>query len=138
MTSVARIHLALLLLVASAGACGPPRPPFPVPPQYRQTVDGPVVGVDRRSLDEQLAQGLRVTLQPTGRPLVVVDLAPGWYLDQHGLRFSERDRLTVEGTIAPDDGVLRAQRVSKGTVSVRLRDELGHPYWDPAAVPQAK
>ena len=91
-----------------------------------------MIGVDNRTPDEQLAQGLRVTLKPEGRPLVVVDLAPGWYLKQQGLHFSERDRLSVEGASGSGDPV-QARSVTKGAVTVRLRDAAGRPFWDTAS-----
>ena len=133
MTSGFRLPFVMVVVWMFAGACGPPRDPFP-PPPYLRTVNGSVVGIEQRTLAEQMAQGLRVKIQPAGSPLVVVDLAPGWYLDQQGLHLSERDRLTVEGSIAGGDGVLRAQRVAKGSVIVRLRDGQGRRYWDPTVV----
>jgi len=137
MSSGYRFHFVMGLIYMFAGACGPPRDPFPAP-QYFRTVNGSVVGIEQRTLAEQMAQGVRVRIQPAGSPLVVVDLAPGWYLDQQGLRFSERDRLTVEGSAATREGVLRAQRVRKGTVIVRLRDEQGRRYWDPTVRPSGE
>lgn len=122
-------------LCVLVGACGPPGNPFPPPPTYLQTVDGPMIGVEQRSITEQMNYGLRVRIQPAGSPIVLVDLAPGWYLDQQGLHLSQHDRLKVEGTIPASDGVLRAQRLTKGMRSVRLRDEQGRPYWDPTFVP---
>jgi hypothetical protein len=125
----------MIALCVFVGACGPPRDPFPPVPWYLQRVAGSVVSVDQRTVAEQMAQGVRVKIQPAGSPLVVVDLAPGWYLHQQGIHFAENDRLIVEGSVASDGGVLRAQRVTKGQVSAQLRDEQGRRYWDPAVDP---
>jgi len=124
------VSVASLLLVARlAAACGPITPAL-APSGAPLSINGTVVGVDQRSPSEQLAGGLRVTLQPEGQPKVLVELAPGWFLDQHGLRFSERDRLSIEGTSRAGDPVVVATRVTKGTTSVTLRDPAGHPLWD--------
>jgi hypothetical protein len=126
---------ALLLLAASCAACAPvtlARSAQQVP----LAVDGTVVGVDNRSPNEQLSGGLRVTLQPEGRPTILVELAPGWYLDAHGLRFSEHDRLHVEGTPRAGDPVLFATRVSNGDTSLNLRDSAGRPLWRAPEPPQ--
>jgi hypothetical protein len=127
-----RIVVSLVELALSAqlvAACGPITPVI-APSGAPLSVDGTVVGVDQRSPGEQLAGGLRVTLQPEGQPKVLIDLAPGWFLDQHGLHFSEKDRLSVEGSSRVGDPVVVATRVTKGTTSVTLRDAAGHPLWD--------
>jgi len=123
------IALATALSVVELDAACSSIAPAAVQPRATLSVDGTVVGVDRRSASEQLSGGLRVTLQPEGRPTVLVELAPGWFLDQQGLRFSERDRLTVEGTSRPGDPMVFATRVTKGTKRFTLRDEDGRPLW---------
>jgi hypothetical protein len=57
--------------------------------------------------------------------------APGWYLDQQGLRFSKDDRVTVEGRKVEQDGksVVVARTVRTDTQTVILRDEEGRPRW---------
>ena len=112
-----------------AFSCGPPPGPFP-PQGAPITIDGTIVGVDNRIPEERLARGLRVIVQPEGAPKVLVELAPGWYLNQQGLHFSERDRLSIEGRSNAGDPVILASRVTKGTTSVRLRDAAGRPLWD--------
>lgn len=120
---------ALAMLAQFACSCGPPAGPFP-PRTGATTIDGTIVGVDNRSPDEQLAHGLRVIVQPEGQPKVLVELAPGWYLNRQGLHFSERDRLSVEGRLNAGDPVFLASRVTKGKISIALRDASGHPLWD--------
>ena len=115
-------------LLFSLVCCGPAR--SPLPPSARASFEGTVIGVDNRTPAQQMAEGIRVTLRPEGQPLVVVDLAPGWYLNQQGLHFSERDRLSVEAATNAGDPVVRAQSVSKGSLRVPLRDPAGKPVWD--------
>lgn len=131
----AQRRAALLLLMASCAACTSVTPALTAQ-RAPLTVDGTVVGVDNRGASDQLAGGLRVTLQPAGRPTILVELAPGWYLDAHGLRFSEHDRLRVEGTPRAGDPVLFATRVSKGDTSLSLRDNEGRPLWRAPEPPQ--
>lgn len=121
----------LLLLAQFACSCGPPARPFP-PRTGSRTIDGTVIGVDNRPPEEQLARGLRVIVQPEGQPKVLVELAPGWYLNRQGLHFSERDRLSIEGRSNAGDPVFLASRVTKGKVSIQLRDASGRPLWDAA------
>ena len=123
-----RRTLGTLALLAQLASCGPARAPSP-PQGPPLTIAGTVVGVDNVSPEDQLARGLRVTVQPDGERKVLVDLAPGWYLNQRGLHFSERDRLSVEGRLSPGDPAIAASRVTKGTTTVALRDAAGRPLW---------
>lgn len=127
--------MSFITLSVTGVACGPPT--FPVPPPSFLAVQGTVVGVDDRTPAEEMTQGVRIRLRPEGSPAVVIDLAPGWYLNQQGLHFSEHERLSVEGTSTVGDPVVHAQRVSNGSVTVLLRDDQGRPYWDPDIVPDA-
>jgi hypothetical protein len=74
---------------------------------------------------------VRLTIQPEGRAAVVVELAPGWYLDRRGLRFSEQDRLQVDVYRDGQEGdaPFVATRVRRGDRVVDLRDESGKPSW---------
>ena len=123
-----RWTLGLLALIAQLASCGPASAPYP-PKGPPLTIAGTVVGVDSASPEDQLARVLRVTVQAEGERKVLVDLAPGWYLNKRGLHFSERDRLSVEGRVSAGDPVMAATRVTKGTTSVALRDAAGRPLW---------
>lgn len=116
--------IALLL-----GACGSPQASpggaRALPPP--QTIDGEVIRVTSDSSQDALASGVHLVVQPEGRHPVRVALAPGWYLDEHGLRFEPGDRVHAAG--APSGDVFVASDVSKGKQSVRLRDASGRPLW---------
>jgi hypothetical protein len=122
------LSLGMVALLGQLVWCGPARAPSP-PQGPPLTIAGTIVGVDNTSPNDQLARGLRVTMQAEGERKVLIDLAPGWYLNQRGLHFSERDRLRVEGRLSAGDPVIAASRVTKGTTSVALRDTAGHPLW---------
>ncbi|HEY3235260.1 MAG TPA: hypothetical protein VGJ84_11095 [Polyangiaceae bacterium] len=92
-------------------------------------MDGTVLGADNASPETQLNQNLKITVRPGDGNPIVVELAPGWYLAEHGLRFSRDDRVTVEGT-ENEKQVLVAKRVQKGQTRVRLRTDLGEPVWE--------
>ncbi len=111
-------------------ACAPPVPPVPgQDPQAAITsVDGEVVGVDRVSPGDSLASGVRVTLRPEGSPVVVVDLAPDWYLSERGLAIQRADRMKVEGQ-SGKNAVVYARRVEASGHSVVVRDDQGRPLW---------
>jgi hypothetical protein len=91
-------------------------------PALVYTVDGRVLGTDTGSAPSPDTT-VRVILQPDGAKPIVVELAPGWYLDRRGLHFSERQRLQIEGH--------REGTGDNGTFVARfeLRDESGAPVW---------
>jgi hypothetical protein len=123
-----------LLLFAAGASCGPPNwprvPTRPVPAAAGPvSVDGDVVGVDRQPPGAQLESGVRLTLQPGAGEPIVVELAPGWYLDQNEIGFERRERVSVRGTRPSAGGAVVAWEIRKAGRSLRLRDETGRPLW---------
>ncbi|MFO0569867.1 MAG: hypothetical protein U0263_29730 [Polyangiaceae bacterium] len=133
-----RVLACAILLFASA-RCGPPGgAPYPAerasePAHAAGAIDGEVLGVDRVPPRDKLASGVQLKLRPSERGAVVIDLAPDWYLDRHGLHFAPSERVHVE--TSPErspGGVLYATRIRKGEKTVELRDpETGAPLWTP-------
>lgn len=118
----------VLLAVASCGEAPPtPRAALGRPPI--SAADGEVMGVNEVPVNDWLNQNLRVTVRPGNEEIVEVELAPGWYLEQNGLRFEPGDRIVVEGTTRTREGVLVAERVRKGNTTVLLRNASGEPLW---------
>lgn len=124
--------LAMLALVLS---CAPSRQAGPgdraarrPPPVW--TVDGRVLGVER-SVPDSPATYVSIVVQPDREQPVRVELAPGWYLDRRGLRFSEADRVQVEGRRERRDGgaVVVARRIRTSAGVVELRDADERPAW---------
>ena len=125
------------LLFAS---CGPPpsAPPFPAervgePARSAAQLDGEILGVDRVTPSDRLASGIRLTVQPSAAQPVLVDLAPDWYIDRHGLRFGPSERVHVEGVRRVSDGktVIYATRITRDGKTIELRDPTsGEPLWN--------
>lgn len=112
---------------------GPPRATHRFEPRAVETVDGRVLGVDRIPAQDQLSYGVRLKVRDDlGRP-VSVRLAPGWYLDEKGLRFAPRERVEVVGVRTRVEGepAFLAEEIHKGDQVVRLRDKQGRPLWQP-------
>ena len=132
-----RAFIPIIPLCATLGACGPPAPV----PSFRgerapdtahstASLDGVVLGVDEVPPGDRLASGLRVRLQPRRGREVVVDLAPGWYLDRHGVRLAPSDRIRVEGSYtAGGDLILFARSVETRGNVIHLRSAEGRPLW---------
>jgi hypothetical protein len=130
-----RVLLSSLLVVigATATACQPnamQRPPHVEQPALT-TVDGSVLGVDGQPAERTLARNVRLRVKPEKGEPVDVDLAPGWYLGEHGLTFSPEERVQIEGTSGTQAGrtVFVARKVRRGQTSVVLRDAEGKPTW---------
>ena len=119
-------------------ACGPPQLPRPVtadqigePAHSAASVEGEVLGVDHTPPSDELASGTRVELRTDRAHPVVVDLAPDWYLDQRGIRYSRADRVRVQGAYVEHRGrqVFYANSVTQEGRTIELRDEQGRPLW---------
>jgi len=82
---------------------------------------GTVLGVERGSPSDP-ATHVHLVLQPSAGAPLRVDLGPGWYLDERGLRFSKDDLVEVEGhpERRKEGDVFVAKRVRKGGMTVEL------------------
>lgn len=136
------MRLAWLSLVALVSACGPSVPPGGPgergtdPARAPAAVEGEVLGVDRVTPTDRLASGVRLRLQPGASEMVVIDLAPDWYLTERGLSFARTERVRVEGSRVEHAGsiVIYATRVRKGGKTVELREPgSGKPLWNDKA-----
>ena len=132
----------LLLILGFAGACGPPgQPSYPAqrasePAHSAAAIDGEVLGVDRVPPSDRLASGVQLRVHPGAEGTVVIDLAPDWYLDEHGLTFARSERVQVEGSrVEKKSGtVIYATRIKKGGKTVELREPgSGKPLWNERA-----
>ncbi len=126
---VTRASLWALLFFACGPTAGPNYPAAQAGEPPRTAADGEVIGVDQVPPSDRLASGFRLRLG--GEKPMVVDLAPDWYLDQNGIRFSPSERVHVEGHRVERSGqsVLYATSVTKGEKTVELRDRDGNPLW---------
>jgi hypothetical protein len=95
------------------------------------TADGEVIGVDRNQPSHQLSQGLTLELRADADEPLVVRLAPGWYLDEQGVSYGPRERLSVRGRREVQNGrsVFVVQEVRSKGRWIPLRDASGQPLW---------
>jgi hypothetical protein len=116
-------HWILVITLVAACSSTVERQPGPRPsdatPSY--VAGGTVLGVERASPTDP-ATHVHLILQASGGSPVRVDLGPGWYLDEQGLRFSKDDVVEVEGEPKQraEGNVLVARRVRKGGKTVEL------------------
>lgn len=126
---------AYLVLLAALGGPGCASGVAGAPPAAAtapvETLDGQVVGADAVPPGDRLAESARVTVRAGDRS-VRVELAPGWVLDERGLRLGEGDPVLLRGRRVGT--TFQAWEVTKSGRTVRLRDERGAPTW-PAAPP---
>ena len=132
---MAQFHVAVCLSLVTLGCAVQPTPPPTPNPAHEVrpigTLEGRVTTVSEAFLTTGNGHTAVVTVQLAGNPPVVVQLAPGWYLDERGLHFSREDRITVTGSQKhlPGKIEVQAQSVKKGTVTLPLRDAQGNPLW---------
>lgn len=142
---LSRACAAALIAAPLAAGCSPPTDPNgPWRPREPEPIvvafDGKVLGADGVPTEQRLAENVHLTVAPTvvtsgGETLVGVEvsvqLAPGWYMDERGLRFEQNSEVHVEGPFRREGGkiIVYATRVGRGTQVVQLRDEKGQPLW---------
>lgn len=130
----------IVLSVLLVAACGSPQRASPErpgaydrhQPPPTASFDGEVVGVDRTGPADALGTNVRLVLRSQGSDPITVELAPGWYLEEKGLAFSNNERLRVRGPrSAADDGgrTVVAWEIQTTRGSWQLRDEQGRPIW---------
>lgn len=103
------------------------------PPESAQapaTLDGEILGVDKRSPDAHLAQSVVLRVR-TESGQVDMLLAPSWVLDEKGLTFAPKERVQVRGKrrVKAGQSVFEVQTLKRGADVVELRDEAGKPLW---------
>jgi hypothetical protein len=110
-------------------ACAPPILPVPPASATLSRTEGNVVRVDGAPSSDPDAS-VRLVVQTEGR-LVHVELAPGWYLDERGLRFSKEDAISIDGKRQVKEGedVIVAHRVRSQSATVELRNDHDQPVW---------
>ena len=129
--AVALIAVSFTVAAASCSADRPVRSPAAEHTGAMETVHGEIIGVERTSPEDRLAQSIVVTVQPpTGDP-VTIDLAPGWFLDENGLRFEQSDVVRIDLVPAESEraGPFMARRVRLRDRSLDVRDARGRPTW---------
>lgn len=93
-----------------------------------KTFKGEVVALDERALDGE-GQGRIITLRTEDGERVNVHLAPNWFLDNQRLRVNEGDRIEIRAAQARGEDYYMAISITKNGETLRLRDNMGNPYW---------
>jgi hypothetical protein len=124
-------HVALLL-APWAVACTPPRVD-PPPPWAAHTSGSSLTGrvVEVHEQGGAPAAYVHLVVEPPGKKPVRVELGPGWFLDEHGLRFEPEQEVSVEAATVTRDGqsILVARSVRRGDSALELRDDEQRPLW---------
>jgi len=139
----AAIAVAICVLVHAASCNTAPPTPIvvdgterPIPRRAADPLvvaaDGEVIGADRIPASDRLTANVVLTLRDDEREPLAIELAPGWYLEERGLRFRPGERVEVLGTpapITPGRRTLRVWQIRTPEGDVQLRDESGRPLW---------
>jgi hypothetical protein len=74
---------------------------------------------------------VRIVLVPADKQPIRLVLAPGWYLEQQGIRFEPQQAVRVEGKRTEENGAptIVVRRIHQGERSYVLRDEQEQPAW---------
>jgi len=132
--------IALAMTMTLAGpALAQPRPgggmgPMSYNPQTVTTVTGPVEKLaDLPSLGRGGGKGMqyRGVLLKTDQGSLMVDLAPGWFLDEKKFVVQVGDTVSATGskTTLDNQPGLIAREVTVNGTTLKLRDEQGIPVW---------
>ena len=128
------ITSAALALLLGATSCQPrvPRVPGPWAEPARGTViaEGVVLS-EERPRPEDAQSYVHLLIEPRGEQPIRLVLAPGWYLDERGLRFAPNESVRVEGTRSSEGGptLILVHRLQRGDRSYVLRDDRAQPVW---------
>lgn len=134
MRLVPRVLSMLLLAVLNgcSSVAGTAVPPPRVDPRTESmiTMEGIVSSVERPRPEDSQAYVHLVVTPADGVPIRLV-LAPGWYLDEQGIRLEPRQTVQVSGKRVVKDGQsgIVVQRLRRGDESYILRDEHEQPKW---------
>lgn len=93
-----------------------------------KTFRGEVVSMDERALDGE-GRGRTITLRTEDGERIDVHLAPNWFMENQRLRIEEGDRIEVRAAQASGEDYYMAASIAKDGVTLRLRDNMGNPYW---------
>jgi hypothetical protein len=95
-----------------------------------ETASGEVAAVGKYTPSGK-PDGVRFTLKTDQGPIEVI-LGRGSYVEQQGLKFEPRDKVTVKGSRVAVAGkaTIIAAEVTKGEKTLKLRDANGMPVWN--------
>lgn len=99
-------------------------------PKTMETVAGEVAAVQRVAPLRGMAKGVHLVLKMEKGSLSV-HLGPAWYLDNQEFELAKGDKVIVKGSrvVFDEKPALVATEVTKGDLTLTLRDENGFPLW---------
>ena len=110
------------------GAAAPqPRMAIQYDPKSLETVSGEVTQVQARG-----RRGRSLNLQvKTDKETLLVLIGPASFLEQQKMTLAPGDKVEIKGTRIqhPNQALLIAGELKKGSQVVKLRDEAGRPLW---------
>ncbi|MGE0327071.1 MAG: hypothetical protein AB7K71_02835 [Polyangiaceae bacterium] len=115
-------------LLVSSVSCGPPTTPIPGASAARSSIEGRVTRIERAPEDD-LQQNVRITVAVDDGSELDIDLAPGWVLDEQGLRLEKEDAVAIEARSVA--GGLEATSIRSSGPRIDLRAQDGKPLWHP-------
>jgi len=132
----ARLFLALCgigVLAAVVAAAQPGQCCAQGVPKYDPNTELTVTGtIDKVTLHDTGMdwKGVHLEMTSDGTPLEV-HLGPDFFINAAKIELGEGDEVTVVGSKVSYEGkdILIAKRITKGTVGLQLRDDLGRPVW---------
>ena len=94
-----------------------------------QTIQGTIVAVDRTNARD-MWQGIHVRVR-TASETVDVHLGPAWFVDTGEIALAAGSRVQITGSRVKYQGkpLLIAMSLTRGEMTLRLRDADGFPYW---------
>jgi hypothetical protein len=98
-------------------------------PKTVQTVTGAVIAVERFP-SRGMMHGVHLRLR-TGAGEMDVHLGPAWFVETGEMTLKVGDRVQVRGSRVAVQGkpALIAATLTRGEMTLRLRDADGYPYW---------
>jgi len=122
------------LLMAVLLGCQPLPPQAPLQGQPSASgsmvTEGVISSVERPRPDDAQTF-VHVVVTPAGKQPIRLVLAPGWYLDEQGIRFEPQQTLWVQGRHTLENGAptIVVRSIRQGERSYVLRDEHEQPAW---------
>lgn len=99
-------------------------------PKTVEIISGEVVNLETLTPMQGMGYGVHILLR-ADKETISVHLGPVWYIENQDVGLKPGDKIQVRGSriIFQGKPAIIAAEVTKGDESLRLRDELGFPFW---------
>jgi hypothetical protein len=98
-------------------------------PRTVRTIDGTIASVEKVA-SRGMSPGLHLRLK-TSTETIDVHLGPAWFVESGAISLAAGNKIQVRGSRVKYQGktVLIATSLTRGDMTLRLRDADGFPYW---------